>query len=52
MKATGTVVPVHATACRIGIAPLILNLSIRWMGVVNITPKPHYSWERIPVPIE
>jgi len=52
MKGTGTAVPVpvHAMMCRI--APLILNISIRWKGVVNITPQPSYSWERIPMPIE
>jgi hypothetical protein len=52
MKGTGTVVPVHAMRGRVGIPPLILNLSIRREGVVNITPQPPYSRERIPVPIE
>jgi hypothetical protein len=35
-----------------GLAPLTLNLVARWRWVVNITPRPLYPWEGIPMPIE
>jgi len=34
------------------IAPLILNLGTRWRRVFNLTPRPLYPEERIPVPTE
>jgi hypothetical protein len=34
------------------VVPSILNLGARWRRVVSFTPRPPYTWERIPVPIE
>jgi hypothetical protein len=55
VKVKGKVFPVHAMRVyrgSRGIAPTILNLGTRWRWVVNFTPRPLYSWERTPVPIE
>ena len=37
---------------REGIAPLILNIGIRWGPVVDFTSGPLYRWEKTAVPIE
>jgi hypothetical protein len=38
-------------SCR-GTAPLNLNIVSRWRWFVNLTLRPPWPWERIPVPIE
>jgi len=32
--------------------PFILNLGTKWKSVVTFTPRPGYSWQENPVPIE
>ena len=54
-KYKGNIVSVHCMkACRgsRGIAPLTLNLDIRWRSVVSIMPRPFNAREINPVPIQ